>query len=898
MKLLLLPIVAIVIHAQVYVSPNGSDRAAGTKDHPLRTLAAARDAVRRLKPRTPVSVFLRGGVYELDETLVFTAADSGTAEAPITYTAYANEKPILSGGRRITGWKRGKDELWTAPASWDFHDLWVNGQRRQRARTPNTGFFEVDGQISFEDASKFKYRATDIRPEWAGEGVEVVSLDKWQSLRMPIVAVDEKTRTVTLAWRRARSSDSVNSRYWIENTLDALDAPGEWFLDRKTGTLYYRPLPGEDITRAEAIAPHLEQLVRMDGAHHITLRGIEFRYADWSIDPNGYISIQASADNPAAVMAAGVRYVSIENCTFTRLGQFAVAFGKGSKDNRITGSELFDLGAGGIKIGDAQSDAHGSEPRPDGKQSMSPGGEIRQGPGYPHNAEETSSRNVIADNHIHHIGNTFPTAVGVWIGQSDGNLVSHNEVDNTYYSGISVGWTWGWGPTAAHDNLIEFNHIHDIGRGLLSDMGCIYTLGHQPGTALRNNLCHDVTRTDHEPGGYGAWGIYLDSASSEILVENNVVYRAYEGGFHNQYGQQNTVRNNIFALGSRAQIWRTRLAPEISFTFEHNIVYWKDALLLAGAAPGAGRWEEGKVKFDSNVYFHASAQPARFGKMTFEEWQQRGQDTHSLLADPKFRDPDHGDFTLAPDSPAFEVGVKPIDLSQVGPRKAGVESPIAGVAGLRLRVADLAKARSFYTGVMGFEETAPGIFRVNGDQSIAFTQDPSASGEPLAGVTFLASGRRGSVADLDGHRIEFVLPSKAGYASRKQVSNHILHVGVVTADPRSEAEFYRRTFGFADVWRGPTPAEFRLAIMRAPGTRGDYLELVQPPSFVPPGASLTHICFDVPDIQQAYQALEAKGMQLRGKPRIATNGHWVFNMGDPNGIRLEFMEPEEGKHQP
>src|ERR1019366_5237204 len=288
------------------------------------------------------------------------------------------------------------------------------------------------------------------------------------------------------------------------------------------------------------------------------------------------------------------------------------------KDDKVIGNEMSDLGAGGVKIGD---------------------------PDVPKEAVEATTGIVVAENHIHGIGIVYPAAVGVWIGQSAGNTVAHNEISDTYYTAISLGWTWGYDLTAARDNHIEFNNLYNIGRGLLSDMGCIYSLGVQPGTVERNNLCHDVSRY-----AYGGWGIYTDEGSSQIRIENNIVYNTQDGGFHQHYGRENMVRNNIFAFGQEAQIRRTREEPHRSFTFEHNIVYWKQGNLLQG------NWKDGQFQFDYNLYWPASGQTIQFGNESLEGWQKRGQDAHSLVEDPLFADPDHGNFALKAGSPAAKIG--------------------------------------------------------------------------------------------------------------------------------------------------------------------------------------------------------------------------------------------------
>lgn len=659
-----------------FVSSQGSDRWSGKLDRPnsshtdgpFRTMFRARDAIRQLKASRrltrPVAVYIRGGVYRVREPLIFTPRDSGTSSASITYQAYPGERLVLSGGRAITGWVKltgrmspspARAHLWVSEAprakagQWYFHQLFVNGLRRIRARSPNKGFYYVNGLVSGSMPAQFKFYDQDIRPEWAEQpDIEVVVLQNWAEFRIPIRAVNTRLHVVTLAGRRQDFSEA-NARYWVENTLDALDAPGEWYFSRSTGRVYYYPAKGEDMRRSRAVASDLQQLIRFEGnaargefVQNITLRGLTFSYTDWSLPSTGYADEQAAYDIPAAVAGKGVHSCTVEKCRFVHLGGYAVAFGEGSEDNRILHNEMTDLGAGGVKIGDPQ---------------------------IPANASSQTSGNEIAFNHIHDIGVVYPAAVGIWVGQSGNNEIAHNEINDTFYTAISAGWTWGYGPTAAKGNLIEFNDMHDIGRGMLSDMGCIYTLGVQPGTVERNNICHDVSRYR-----YGGWGIYTDEGSSDIVIENNVVYRCEDGGFHQHYGAANVVRNNIFALGGTAQIRRTRAENHLSFTFEHNIVYWDTGELLDGA------WADNNYRFDDNLYYCVGWLPIKFSKWSFKQWQKRGQDVHSAIANPLFADPQHGDFSIEPGSPAGGVGFRAMDVSNVGPggsnfRAGSEESP-------------------------------------------------------------------------------------------------------------------------------------------------------------------------------------------------------------------------------
>lgn len=366
-----------------YVSTGGNDAWSGTiaspnaghSDGPMRTVAAARDAIRQLRVKgpleKPVLVYIRGGVYFLTAPLVFSPQDSGTPTSPIVYAAYPGETPVLSGGREIRGWapaaaeeiSRGSGQdfaadrratilKWRAELpevkerKWYFHQLFVNGQRRQRARTPNQGYFFAEGEITAEDPARLKFHEGDIRPSWAQDGdVELVILSTWEEYRMFIKSVDASARVATLSTKRNPFGAEKNARYWVENTVEALDTPGEWFLDRTEGKLLYLPLPGEDIQQSGVIASNLPQLVRFEGnaeahqlVHNITLRNLIFSHTDWSVPPIGYVDVQAAYDIPAAVEMAGASNCSIEKCLFTHVGQYAIEIHRGSKKVRISGN--------------------------------------------------------------------------------------------------------------------------------------------------------------------------------------------------------------------------------------------------------------------------------------------------------------------------------------------------------------------------------------------------------------------------------------------------------------------------------------------------------------------------------------------------------------------------------
>jgi hypothetical protein len=587
---------------------------------PSDDLAKVRDAVRGKK----ATVTLKGGTYFLPGTLSFKAEDSDT-----TWKAAPGETVVISGGRLITGWKKGDSGLWTAqvPDGLRFNQLFIDGKRRTRARSPNVGeFYRVDGSLTEDKPTKLKFKEGDLKADWAARGdVEVIALQKWAEIRMPIVSVDAASRTATLAGDCQKWIIEDHARYWVENSPDLLDAPGEWYLDKKSGVLSYKPLDGEDMAKVVAIAPALKTLVKIEVAKNIRFEGITFSHADWSIGPKGYSDSQAAIDYAGAVLAYAAVDCSLENCTVSHVGGYGIDFTKGCKNNRIVRCEVTDVGAGGIRIGETA---------------------LRK-----EEADKTLG-NVVTDNHIHDIGIVFPAGVAIWVGHSGKNLLAHNHIHDTYYSAFSIGWSWGYGPSGAQENVIEQNLVHDIGRSMLADMGGVYTLGTCTGTVIRNNVFHDIWSST-----YGGWAIYFDEGSTGVVAENNLAYRCKSNGFHQHYGKDNTLRNNVFALNHEAQIARTRKEDHFTLLFERNIVYWTEGKLLSG------NWDGNQFRWEKNLFWNPAGT-----KGLPEKWKEQGLDKESVIADPLFVNPEKGDFTLKPDSPALKMGFQPIDVSKVGPR--------------------------------------------------------------------------------------------------------------------------------------------------------------------------------------------------------------------------------------
>jgi hypothetical protein len=331
----------------LYVSPSGNDSWSGRlpspnkkkTDGPFATLQRALNEIAKLKAQSagmltqPVTIMLRGGVYFLDEPVTITPEHSGNEKNMLIICAYKDEKPVLSGGRKIVGWRKlSQSELpselkavaqkgldvWAAQipevkeGKWFFRQLWVNGKRAIRARHPNKGYLQVAEVLDVTKETpwnqgqwRFRFAIGDLKAWDTITDAEIVVMNRWVESRLPIVEFNEKESIVRFGKRSVFRLDKGDP-YYLEHCLEVLDAPGEWFLDKRTGTLYYMPREGEDMKTAEVIAPVLTQIVRMVGepkagqwVEHIVWKGITFSHAEWyfppDFNPDGHLPMSVAS---------------------------------------------------------------------------------------------------------------------------------------------------------------------------------------------------------------------------------------------------------------------------------------------------------------------------------------------------------------------------------------------------------------------------------------------------------------------------------------------------------------------------------------------------------------------------------------------------------------------------
>ncbi len=721
--------------ATIYVAPSGKDTWSGKfaepnavrSDGPLATLEGAEKKIAAMKkahglPAGGVTVVLSSGTYALTQTLQLGKDDSGTTEAPIVYRAAEGAKVQVIGGRVITGFVPYKGSILKAKVSdqglkgVNFRQLFFNGKRQRLARYPNFdaenpyggGFAYVEGKIvniydkcPGANYRSFHYKAKDAR-KWSNPSdgeLFIFPHWNWYNSIVPIASIDSSTRTINLT-RRAAYDIRPGDRYYVQGLFEELDAPGEWYLDRKTETLYF--WPPEPLDGKLVYAPVLRTLIHIaPSASHITIRGFSFECCE------GSAILVDQADD---CLVAGNTIHNVGD--FTGCGVEV----KGGHRNGVVGNDIYDVGCHGILLTGGD------------RMKLIP------------------AENFADNNYIHHPGVYFKQGLGIRI-EGVGNRATHNLIHDCPRMAILF---------TGNNLAIEYNHIRHTNLET-ADTGAIYTGGRDWLTSRGSRICYNYF---HDNLGYGmedkkwvsphySWQIYLDDNAGGVDVIGNIVVRSSHGLMHLHNARDSVIENNIFVDGTVQQLeysgwttetgfWKTSF-PEMVRMYELAVKnpLWKkmrnmDIHPSKAVQPNGMTMTDNVVRrnifyyhnhdaylyrlrntplyrneWDSNLVYHFGqplrveyTQTAKVIKGDPESrpsqrdapttrlpkwWQAMGEDKGSIVADPLFVDPSNDDYRLQPESPAVKLGFKPIPVEKIGPYEDPLRAswPIVEAEGAR-----------------------------------------------------------------------------------------------------------------------------------------------------------------------------------------------------------------------
>jgi hypothetical protein len=552
-----------------WVSPDGSDRNAGTAGKPLATDATALNRIHESRPsgeiftNEPAQIFLRGGIYRLQKPLSLQPEDSGMKSSPTIIAAAPGEHPVLSGGMEIAGWRKAKrvsnlpgfvrGKIWIADApsisgrTLEFRQLWVNERKAIRARTPNGE--NMERLVAWDKTNQVAIiPATAIVGLQKPANMEMVVDQVWEIavLRVQTLRIEGANAFLTFRqpegkiefehpWPPVIVTTNYHTPFYLANAIEFLDSPGEWFEDLAAGKIYYWPREDEDMTQARVFAPALETLVRIEGSldhpvSNLQFKGIAFAHTTW-LRPSeqGHVPLQAGMFllDARKLSPPGTSYQpKLDNVAW--VGRPPAAVSVKNTDHISFESCTFEhLASAGL---DLQSGTHDDLVRGCTFRDIGGNG-IQLGkfsdtnvethtPYNPSDEREICSDEKMINNLVTDCGNEDWGCVGIGAGYARNISIAHNEIFDLPYTGISTGWGWTRMTNALRDNSVFANHIHHVGRRL-GDLGGIYTLSSQPGTVVAGNAISDMQPGSFAPDPRHWFYLYLDEGSSFITVRDN-----------------------------------------------------------------------------------------------------------------------------------------------------------------------------------------------------------------------------------------------------------------------------------------------------------------------------------------------------------------------------------------
>lgn len=581
-----------------------------------------------------ITIKIESGYYSITKTI-----DIIAGRHKINFIGSKNKPTIISGSIEVKGWEILSNGMWRSRIPKEIigkmlpDQLYVNGDRVVRSRIPNDGAFILNG-----GAPK--------------DAIYGVVLDKKDALKVGKIEKDDVPilsifRRWIVSKRYLLNNLSFRDTLYfggkdvqidkgcgivIENTKAGIDMPGEWCVDNH-GYIYYLPKNAEEIETTTFRIPVLNKLIQLNtkagGAVGIIFKNIIFEHTAYSIPTGGTNFNQAASIMSAAIEADNINNLSIENCEIRNTANYGIWLRRNCTKSSIKNNYFHNLGAGAIKIG-----------------SLS----------HSYNDSTDLTRHVVVDNNIiYYYGELVESAVGVILFNAADCKITHNDIYYGNYTGVSLGWVWGYKDSPSKRNEVAYNRISHIGTGLLSDLGGIYTLGPSEGTHIHHNNISYIVGKNNE-----GWGIYADEGTTGVLIENNLVYKTTSGGFHQHYGSNNVVSNNIFAWGENNQVQLSKVKEDHPLTFSRNIIIMRSGTLMSGDSAMSKKYD-----INSNCYWMIGADIPKIKGIDVKSWIQQ-RDTTSVYINSSFIAPLQGDFNFVEDNDIKAIGFKRFDYSNIG----------------------------------------------------------------------------------------------------------------------------------------------------------------------------------------------------------------------------------------
>ena len=520
----------------LYVSPDGSDGATGSEKAPFATVAKAKEEATKLSEQMKgdIVVNIASGTYFSDKTLEFTTKDSGKNGYNIVYKGTdASNKPQISGGRKIEGWQKTESDLniWSAKVDEDIEvvrQLYINGFPAEIARSKYlyNGYKAYDDPMTPDKEDGFYIKKKNFPAISNPEDAELAFQYMWTIHFFTLNKITDAGEDWLVEYdqpyfgryyRRALAdcTPAAGIAVFVQNAPELIDKPGEFYFDKKNKMVYYYAYENEDMTTAETYTPYTHVLVNVKGANkddkvsNIVFNNLGFRHGAWNeVASSGYSPIQSECiadpahDNlkghnqhatvsPAQIEMNFADNISVTACDFSELGSTALAMRDCVTNSEIIGNYFRDIAGAAIVVGELRYDRN------------------------KHTVEDVTRNIKVKNNVIRRIGHDYYNSTGISVFYANSVDVMHNDIKNTPYTGISVGW--GWGDAISNtlksgEHNIANNRI-DHTSMTLHDGASIYTLGEMKGMYIQGN---------HMSNSRDSGGIYFDQGSASIVARDNV----------------------------------------------------------------------------------------------------------------------------------------------------------------------------------------------------------------------------------------------------------------------------------------------------------------------------------------------------------------------------------------